>query len=135
VWRHTASPHLDCDHYTLWKHLRMRATVRLHTHTTRAIHETAPDNENLLLFTTHLPFILGIVVLFWAAAHYGLNSYPHLGKLSKWLWLNPPSTPHLTRAAQLPHSLSKRGHLRGVHWHRKGWRLTGRNLRFSLQTV
>jgi len=133
--RHTVSPHLDCDHHTQWKHLRMRAIVRLYVHTTRVSHKTVPYNKTLLLFTTHSPFILGIAVLFWAAAHHGLNSYPPLGKPSKWHWLYPPSTPHLTRAARFPHSLPKRVCLLGMHWHRTGWRLVRCTLRFSLQMV
>jgi len=87
------------------------------------------------LFTTHAPFILGIAVLFWAAAHHGLNSYPPLGKLSKWPWLYPPSTLHPTRTAHLPHPLPKRARLLGVYWHRTGWRLVGCTPRIHLQMV
>ena len=49
--------------------------------------------------------------------------------------LYPPSTPHFTRAAHLPHPLPKRVRLRGVHWHRTGWRLVGCTPRIHLQTA
>ena len=44
--------------------------------------------------------------------HSSYNNYIHpshtpLGKLSKWPWLYPPSTPHFTRAAHLPHPSPK----------------------------
>jgi len=55
------------------------------------------------LLTTHPPFILGIAVLFWAAAHHGLNSYPPLGKLSKMSFVVPSfNTPPHTRCSPPP---------------------------------
>ena len=58
-----------------------------------------------------------------------------LGKLSKWPWLYPPSTPHFIRTAHLLHPLPKSARLWGVHWHRIGRRLVGCTLRIHLQTV
>jgi len=58
-----------------------------------------------------------------------------LGKLSKWPWMYPPSTPHFTRTAHLPCLLPKRVCLWGVHWHRKGWRLVGCTLKIHVLTV
>jgi len=39
--------------------------------------------------------------------------------------LYPPSTPHFTRTAHLPHPLPKRTRFWDVHWHRTDWRLLG----------
>jgi len=49
--------------------------------------------------------------------------------------LYPPSTPHFTSAAHLPHPLPTRALLWGVHCQRTGRRLVGCTLRFCLQTV
>ena len=49
--------------------------------------------------------------------------------------LYPPETFHFTRADHLPLPSPKSTRLWGVHRHRTGWRLVGRTLRFTLQTV
>jgi len=48
------------------------------------------------------------------------KTHPPLGKLSKWPWLYPPSTPHSTRAAHLHHPFPKKARLWGAHCHRTG---------------
>ena len=45
------------------------------------------------------------------------TSPTHHDKLSKWTWFYPPSTPHFTSAAHLPHPSPSRARLLGVHWH------------------
>jgi len=58
--------------------------------------------------------------------HLSLSPPTHpFASFHKWPWLYPPSTPHFTRAAHLPHPLPKRVRLWGVHWHRTDWRLLG----------
>ena len=54
-----------------------------------------PLRMDTLTYTPH-------PLIFFLHAHTYL-SHPPLGKPSKWSWLYPPSTPHFTRAAHLPH--------------------------------
>jgi len=81
--------------------------LALHPHNTLACNHTSlpPSPRQTMktcyLLTTHPPFILGIAVLFWAAAHHVLNSYSPLGKLSQMALVVHLSSPHPTSPALL----------------------------------
>jgi len=61
-----------------------------------------------------------------------MMTYQHFDVILGWT-LYPPSTPHFTRAAHLPHPSPKRARLWGVHWHRTDWCLLGCTPRIHLK--
>ena len=90
------------------------------TQTLRALAATFYEGgSKLWIFPDHLPITHPSADSPLLVHHLSLSPPTQpLASFHKWPWLYPPSTPHLTRAAHLPHPSPKRARLWGVHWHR-----------------
>ena len=131
--------------YSTWAHLYVRTCVHMH----RGMSDSSPS----IIWVSHTTLLQPILFKSWA------ETSELLGQISSielnpqaWHWTNnrislpfshnspwgnlyPPSTPHFTCTAHLPHPLPKSARLWGVYWHRACWRLLVCTLRTYLQTV
>jgi len=105
--------------------------------TLRALAATShKGGSKLWIFSHHLPITHPSAGSPLLVHHLSLSPPTYsLASFHKWPWLYPPATPHLARAAHLPHPSPKRARLWGVHWHCTDWRLLGCTPSIHFQTV
>ena len=91
--------------------------TKTHSHSeTLAAATSHEGGSKLWIFSHHLPITHPSAGSPLLVHHLSSSPPTHpLASFHKWPWLYPPSTPHLTRAAHLPHPSPKRARLWGVY--------------------